>query len=146
MSKRILSLACMVMSVVLLLSMNVWTGSVVSASESTVQPRWSYTSGTSTNLVITTSGTATCSATATGYFGITTRVKIKMQLQQYLALQWTTIGSWEGTFEDMYGALSKTKTLTSSGNYRVKAMYTVYSGSASEAITMYSQEKYYTKK
>ena len=126
--------------------MGVWAGATVSAEETSIQPRWNYTSATNTHLGISTSGTATCTATVTGYSSMVTKVKIKIQLQQYLALQWTTIGVWEATYNDFYGALSKTKTLTSSGNYRVKAIYTVYSGSASEEITSYSLEKYYTKK
>lgn len=145
MTNNVRSFICLVMSLVMMLSMTVWTSSVVSAEETAVQPRWSYTNKTNTHLGVTTSGTATCTATVTGYSGIATKVKIKMHLQQYLALQWTTIGVWEGTFNDFYGALSKTKTLTSSGNYRVKAVYTVYSGSASEEITSYSLEKYFTK-
>ncbi len=145
MSKRIRSLLCLVMSVVLLLSMNVWSGGIVSAEGTGAQPRFSYTNYTATGLNITTAGVAVCTADVEGYDGITTKVHIKMTLQQYLALQWTTIASWQGTFNGVDGVLSKTKTLTSSGRYRVRATYTVYSGSASEEIIGTSQEDYYTK-
>ena len=143
MSKRIRSLLCMVMSVVLLLSMKVWPVGIVSAEE-TVQPRFNYTAFTATGLNITTKNIACCSANVEGYDGITTKVKITMDLQQYLALQWTTIASWQGTFNDVTGALAKTKTLTSSGRYRVRATYTVYSGSAYEQIIGTSQEDYHS--
>lgn len=145
MSKSIRRLLCIVLILVLMLSMNVWTA-VASAEESAVQPRWSYTNSTITSLNISTGGTSTCSASASGYSNITTKIKIKLRLQQYLAAQWTTIAVWESTFSDYYGVLSKTKALTSTGNYRVEAVYTVYSGSASETITMHSQEKYFIKK
>lgn len=145
MSKIVHSLLCITMSVVLVLSVNVWTATA-STEEATVQPRWSYTNTTYTSLNISTGGTATCGAAAYGYPNSTTKVKIKIRLQQYLAAQWTTISSWESTFNDYYGMMSKTKSLTSTGNYRVEAIYTVYSGSASEKITMYSLEEYYIKK
>ena len=144
MEKIIRSLACVAISIVVVFTANAWSNGAVSA-ESLIQPRWSYTNYTATGLNISTGGTAACAASATGYYGTTTKVHIEMHLQQYLALQWTTIGSWEGTFNKYYGTLDKSKTLTSSGNYRVKAVYTVYAGSASEKITMYSQEKYYTR-
>ena len=145
MSKRIRSLVCMVMSVVLLLSMNAWSGGIVSAEGTAAQPRFSYTAYTFTGLNITTAGVAACTADVEGYDGITTKIHIKMNLQQYLALQWTTIASWQGTFNGVDGVLAKTKTLTSSGRYRVQATYTVYSGSAYEKITGTSQEDYFTK-
>lgn len=144
MSKRIRSLVCMVMSVVLLLSMNVWSGGIVSAEGTATQPRFSYTAYTATGLKITTNDVAYCTANVEGYDGITTKIHIKMNLQQYLALQWTTIASWQGTFNGVDGILSKNKTLTSSGRYRVQVTYTVYSGSASEQIIGTSQENYHT--
>lgn len=143
MSKRKCKWLCTLMSVVLLLTIPAWAGAMVSA-ESTVMPRYSYTGYTYTALTITSGGTAYCTADVEGYDNITTKIHINMKLQQYLAMQWTTIGEWEGTFNDIYGILDKTKTLTSSGRYRVKAVFTVYSGSAYETITSYSQEQYYT--
>lgn len=144
MSKTIRSLVCVMLSVMVVLSMNVWTGFTASAEDTMMQPRFSYTNYTATGLRITTHNVATCHADVEGYDGITTKVHIKMSLQQYLALQWTTIAVWEVTYNDMEGALEKTKAVTSSGRYRTKAVYTVYSGSASEEITGYSQEQYYT--
>lgn len=145
MSRTMRALICLMMSMMMILTMNVWGCSAVSAEETSVQPRYNYTGYTSTSLSITTAGTARCFADAEGYQDIVTKVHIEMKLQQYLALQWTTVGVWTGTFNDYYGALSKTKTLTSSGNYRVKAVFTVYSGSNSEKITSYSPERYYTR-
>lgn len=139
MSKRMYSLVCMVMSVVLLFSMNVWSGAIVSAEETTVQPRLSYTNYVITGLNITTSGVAYCTASAEGYDGITTKIHIEMKLQKYTVLWWSAVETWEGTFNNYYGALSTSKSI-GSGRYRVKAVYTVYSGSNSEEITGTSQE------
>ena len=131
------------MSLLLVVMMIMCPVANVLADHTTVQPRYSYTGYTYTGLSITTSGKAYCTADVEGYDNITTKIHINMQLQQYIALQWTTIAEWQGTFNDVVGTLSKTKQVYS-GNYRVKAVYTVYSGSAYETITAYSQEKYIT--
>ncbi len=143
MSKAMRSLVCVVMCMTMVLSMGGWTGSAAVVKEETVFPCFNYTSATITDLAIS-GGSANCYAKAIGYSGITTKIHIKMSLQEYLALQWLTVGEWEGTFNSVSGKLDKFKTLTSSGRYRVKAVYTVYSGSASEEITSYSAEKYFT--
>lgn len=143
MSKTMRSLVCVIMSVVLLLSMNVWSFAV-SAEETTVQPRLSYTNYTFTGLDITTKGIAYCTAHVEGYSGITTKVHIEMKLQKYTVLWWSTQETWEGTFNSVDGALSKTKTVSDSGKYRVRVTYTVYSGSASEEITGTSQTVTYS--
>ena len=140
MTKTIRAIISLVLSTILILSMNVWN---VSAEETLPQPRYNYTGYTSLSLNFTSSGAARCIATAEGYDGITTKIHINMKLQQYIALQWTTIAEWTGTYNDVFGALSKTKTVYT-GRYRVKAEFKVYSGSAYEKIEMTTQEKYYT--
>lgn len=65
MSKIMRSLVCLVMCLVLVLSMNVWSS--VSAEETAIQPRLSYTNYTFTGLDITTKGVAYCTADAEGY-------------------------------------------------------------------------------
>lgn len=143
MSKTMRALLCMVMSVALVLSMNVWASAEATAEETSVQPRYSYTAYASASVNFPADNTARCIADAEGHNGIATKVKITMRLQQYIALQWTTIAEWSGTFYNFYGTLSKTKTVYT-GRYRVKANFTVYSGSAYEKIEVISPEKYYT--
>lgn len=137
MSKRIL---CVLLSLLLVCSTGVWPV-VVSAEEAIVQPRLSYTNYASTGLSITENGTAYCTAYAEGYYGITTKVHIQMVLQKSIKRRWTDMATWEGTFNDVWGALSKTTTVTT-GTYRIKATFTVYSGSAYETIENISPEKY----
>ena len=142
MCKKMRALVCLIMSVVLLISMSV-CACVTTSAETTPQPRLSYTNYVDAAITISTAGTAYCTAEVLGYDGITTKIKIEMKLQQYIALQWTTIGEWTGTFNDVWGALSKTKTVYT-GRYRVKVNATVYSGSANEKTEVITQEKYYT--
>ena len=141
MQKKVRSLISLMMSLVLLLSVSVW-GGAVSAQETAVQPRFSYTAYTATALDITTNGVAWCTAGMEGYDGITTKVHIKMTLQKHTVLWWSNQETWEGTFYDVVGTLCQS-TSVNKGTYRVKAVYTVYSGSASEEITGTSQEKQY---
>lgn len=139
MSKVMRSLLCLVLSAVMLFSMNTFSAAAVSA-ETAVQPRYSYTAFTYAELDINAKGVATCYAEVEGYAGITTKVHIEMKLQKYTLWLWPTVETWEGTFNDYCGALSKTATV-GNGTYRVQVVYTVYSGSSSEEITTYSQEK-----
>ena len=142
MSKQVRSLISFMMSLVLLLSVSVWGGATVSAEATPVQPRLSYTNYTFTGLDITTSGVAYCLADVEGYDGITTKVHIKMTLQKHTVLWWSNQETWEGTVYDVVGTLNEVVSV-GKGTYRVKAVYTVYSGSASEEITSTSLEKQY---
>ena len=143
MSKRVRSLISLMMSVVILFSIGTVGATTVSAEETSVQPRLSYTNFTFTGLDITTAGVACCTAGVEGYDGITTKVHIRMTLQKYTVLWWSDQISWENTFADMEGALCRSTTVSGSGRYRVRAVYTVYSGSASEEIIGTSQEYKY---
>lgn len=118
------------------------TPEILEQTESDVMPCFEYTSTTGTSLNISTNGTATCLATLNGYSGTTTKIIIKMTLQKKTLLWWSTEESWSATINSWYGGLSKTASIDS-GTYRVKVKFTVYSGSNSEEITTYSQEKKY---
>lgn len=140
-TKRLL---CFTMSFILLLSLNLWSGMAVAAEESLVEPRFSYTKVTTTSFVEGSGGSITCYASAEGYSGITTRIHIKMELQKFGTVKWETVTTWESTVFTYHSSLSKNYTLSKSALYRVKATYTVYSGSAYETITSYSQEDFIT--
>ena len=107
---------------------------------SDVMPCFEYTNTTYTSLSISNSGVATCSTSLNGYSGTTTKIVIKMTLQSDSWLWWSTEKEWTTTINNWYGSFVKS-TNVDSGTYRVKVEYTVYSGSKSEEITTYSQEK-----
>ncbi len=111
----------------------------ISQSDSLVQPLFEYTNVTGVSLSIS-GGKATCVTTINGYYGITTKIVIKMTLQKKTLLWWSKQESWTTTINDWYGGLTKTASV-GSGTYRVKVEFTVYSGSKSEDITTHSQEK-----
>ena len=136
--KRIISF---VLTVALLCSLGMGANlfSVAAQANEGVQPRYSYTSYTSVSLNVT-NGVATCSAYLEGYGGITTKVSVDMTLQKKTLLWWSEVQTWHTTCYDEY-VLSTQSISVGSGKYRVKAEFIAYSGSASETITTYSQEK-----
>jgi len=144
MSRNVKKIICLLMSLLLLFPLNILASAATVPGENEIQPRLDYTNVAYVSLAISSSGTATCSADAEGYDGITTKVHIKMTLQKYTILWWSKVETWEGTFNDTFGILTRTAQV-GSGTYRVKAEFTVYSGSNSEEITSYSQEKKFTK-
>ncbi|HOB19355.1 MAG TPA: hypothetical protein PKO35_01460 [Candidatus Atribacteria bacterium] len=104
-----------------------------------------YTSFMRTDLSITASGTAYCAAVFDGYPGITTKVTITMTLQKkgFLGLWWTEVATWTDTFYKPYASVQHNYYGLSGGTYRVKGVYTAYSGSNSETHTAYSRELSY---
>jgi len=103
--------------------------------------KWSYISARDTRLSISSSGTATCTGSVTGYPGTTTKVEIYLYLQQYKNGAWSTVsgGSWYQLFNSYKGTLQKTKSGLASGyQYRLKASYYAWSGSNSENVVAYS--------
>lgn len=107
------------------------------SNESQVQPRYSYTNTISCSLNKS-SGKARCVASVMGYSGTTTKIVIKMTLQKKTLLWWSKVQEWSSTTNSHTAAMSKTVAVES-GKYRVKLVATVYSGSKSEEIEMYSQ-------
>lgn len=139
MPRNVKRIVCLLMSLLLLCPLNLMVSAATIPEESSIQPRWSYTNLTSAGLSITTSGTAYCTTMIQGYSNVT-KIHIKMTLQKYTVLWWSKVESWEQTFYDVTGEMSK-NTQVGSGRYRVKVEFTVYSGSDYEEITTYSQEK-----
>lgn len=112
---------------------------IIDGNESEIQPLYDYTNRYSETLSIS-NGTASCNATLTGISGTATKVVIKMTLQKKTLLWWSEVETWSATYNTYYGSLSKSAAVKS-GTYRIKAVYTVYSGSNSESITDYSSQK-----
>ena len=112
------------------------------STQSDVMPCFEYTNTTATSLSINSSGKATCSTSLNGYNGTTTKIVIKMTLQKKTLLWWSSQETWSATVNNWYADLTKSASV-GSGTYRVKVQFTVYSGSNSEEITTYSQEKKY---
>jgi hypothetical protein len=109
------------------------------SAENVIVPYWSYVSSVKTLLSISSTGTATCSGTITGYQGTTTKVSIALYLQQYKNGNWTNVRNWSDSFNSYRGNLTGTASVSKGYPYRLKASYTASAGSASENIVDYSQ-------
>ena len=88
------------------------------------------------------SGTANCKAKINGYSDVT-KIVVTMTLQKKSTLFWSTTTSWTETYYATTAYLYKLYGGLSSGTYRVKSKFVVYTGSSSETITMYSSEVAY---
>lgn len=114
-----------------------YTQAVSESGENQVQPRYSYTNIVSCSLN-NASGKARCVGNIAGYSGTTTKIVMKMTLQKKTLLWWSKVEEWSMTSNSHSAAMSKTVAVES-GKYRVKLEGTVYSGSNSEEVSIYSQ-------
>lgn len=94
--------------------------------------------GTATAELMINSGTAYCSTIVDGISGKTTKIMIRMYLQEYSGNSWKTIDNWTTTKSVTSLNFEKTATVASGERYRVKADITVYAGIERESITKYS--------
>lgn len=106
--------------------------------------RWSYTSTTSQGISIS-GGTATITASVTGYQSLATKVVMYMYLQQSTSSGgWTNLASYTHTFNRYYGTAEHYYSTCPTGHkYRLRCSYYVYSGDQYEHIIAYSGEKSY---
>ena len=112
----------------------------VSASD-LISINYAYTSSCSSDISVSGS-TITAKSSVIGYNGTTTKVVIKQTLQKKTSSgTWTSAGTASSTTNSYRATLSKKYTGLSSGNYRLKSVFTVYAGNKSETITKYSSEK-----
>ena len=114
----------------------------ISASASDlISVNYAYTRSCSSDIVVSNT-TVTAKSTVMGYSGKTTKIVIKQTLQKKSSSgTWTTIGTSSNTVNSHINVYSKKYTSLSSGKYRLKSVFTIYSGNKSETITKYSSEK-----
>ena len=97
-----------------------------------------YTREISSTLSIS-GNTATCLSQVIGKPDSVTKIEITQTLQEtFGGISWYYVASWNNTFYDWYAMYTNTKNPISGGNYRVKTVAKVYSGSDYETITFYS--------
>lgn len=104
-------------------------------------PAYSYTRECSSDLSIS-GTTATCKSSATGYYNTTTEISVQQYLQKKNSSnKWEDVCSWHDTIYNYSGSVTNKESSLSSGTYRLKTVFTVYAGTASETIYAYSNEK-----
>ena len=95
------------------------------ASQTTVQPRWTYLDFVSVVLDINALGVASCSGQAA--VNSTNRIAVYVTLQQYTASGWVTIRSWSATGVGATQAAGQ-YAVARGYTYRVNAVAYVYDG------------------
>lgn len=108
--------------------------------------RWVYTSSTSQNLTISSSGTATMTSNVTGYSDKATKIVVYMYLQQYSSGAWRNVVTYRDEKASWYSDVQHTySTLAKGYNYRLRCIYYVYGPDAYhyDYYTLYTAEKSY---
>jgi len=134
MHKKIIALLCSFM----LISSFTVTDCSTAAVVQPVAPAYSYTSECSSELSV--SGTTlTCSSKLTGYYNVTDKIDVYQYLEKKNSSnEWETINSWTGSTFFFKASITNYKYSASSGTYRLKTKFRVFSGINCETITKYS--------
>lgn len=105
-----------------------------------VEARYSYTTSATSTLYIS-SGTAACKSKARGKASAT-KIEAVQYLEKKSGSKWyvVTDGTWTDSVNDSLLIVSNNKSGLTSGTYRVRTVFTVYSGSNSEEVTAISTE------
>lgn len=104
--------------------------------------RWSYTSSTTEDLYISSSGTATMTSSVTGYSNVT-KIEIYFYLQQYDGA-WKNLKTYKDTVYNTYAVKEHVYSGLPKGyKYRLRCTYYVYSGKSYDHFMNYTSEKYY---
>ena len=105
-----------------------------------VEARYSYTT-TATSTLYISSNTAYCKSKARGKT-TATKIEAVQYLEKKSGSKWyvVTDGTWTDSVNDSLLIVSNNKSGLTSGTYRVRTVFTVYSGSDSEKVTAISKE------
>ncbi|MCM1577200.1 MAG: hypothetical protein NC078_00175 [Ruminococcus sp.] len=105
-----------------------------------VQARYAY--ATSVTSTLTKSGSKlTCTSTCRGISTVT-KITAVQYLEKKNGSNWDTVkdGTWSGSADSSYLYMSNSKSSLDSGTYRLRTVFTVYSGTSSETIEKTSSE------
>ena len=106
---------------------------------SIVQPRLTYIREAQSGLTIK-NGTATVDCWVKGSLTSATKAIVIAELQLKSGNSWMAYGTWTDTRSDYEAFVYKTKGVTDGNTYRVKSTFTVWEGSQSETIVVFSDE------
>lgn len=131
-----------IISVILLTCLVFMTGAVAVMAEENVtmvQPRLTYIVDAECDFSIVET-TATVDCRVTGHYGDATKAKVIAELQVKSGNNWIAYGTWVDTQNDYEAYVYETKAVKKGNTYRVKATFTVWEGSASEELILFSDE------
>ena len=88
-------------------------------------------------LISFSNGVASYSASLSGIDGVVTKFTVSITLQKKGLILWNDVETWTKTITSSTGSFLRDLAV-SSGTYRTKAVFTVYTGTNTESITKYS--------
>ena len=109
------------------------------APQMSVNPRLTYIAEAQTDLSVN-SGTATVDCWVKGDVLTATKTKVIAELQLKSGNSWIAYGTWTETANAFKASVYETKSVKAGQTYRVKATYTVWEGSQSESIVVFTDE------
>ncbi|MCD7731719.1 MAG: hypothetical protein LUI05_09545 [Oscillospiraceae bacterium] len=104
------------------------------------QARYSYTSAVSSTLSIS-SGTANCQSVLSGTSAVT-HIFATQYLEKKSGTTWTTVsgGTWNDSTSNISLVMTNSKSGLSSGTYRLRSVFVVYSQANCETVEKTSSE------
>lgn len=129
----------LVVSIFLLLVPAVALASVDAEQEDGITPYLTYIADAKTSLTIS-DGTATVDCWVKGDVLDATKTKVIAELQLKSGSSWIAYGTWTNTQNAFKASVYQTKAVTPGNTYRVKATHTVWEGSQSEQIIVFTDE------
>ena len=111
--------------------------------ESIISPYMDYIARASCFLYIDSNGKATTDCFVYGYQGITTKVSITANLQQYKGGRWVTVKTYIESVNSHRASLYETTTTSKGYTYRVTAEIKAYSGLNVETRNLTNSEASY---
>lgn len=105
-----------------------------------IQPRLTYIVEAEADMIMNgTSVTVDC--WVNGHVNSATKAKVIAELQVKSGSNWIAYGTWTDTQNDYEAYVYETKDVKKGNTYRVKATVTVWEGSASEELILFTDEK-----
>ncbi len=129
MKKRLFALLTISMALLMFLGVTVYA----------VEARYAHTTSVTSTLNIY-NGNAYCKSTAQGDSTVT-QIDGTQYLEKKNDNDWDIVDSWSDSSKSNYLTMSNSKDNIGSGTYRVRTVFTVYSGSSSEVVEKISKEK-----
>lgn len=107
--------------------------------ENEITPYLTYIVDSMCDLAIKNS-TATVDCWVKGHYSDATKAKVIAELQLKNGSSWLPVGLWTDTRDEHMAWVYETKSITKGQIYRVKSTVTVWEGSQSETLTIYTDE------
>lgn len=140
--KKIIAILCLGTAVLALVPAPSWAEAAAPVSYkhgNSVTPYLLYIADSQCDLSIS-NRVATVNCWLEGKIG-STKTQIIVELQEKNGTGWDNIVTWNDTQNSDYASVYKTKTVITGKTYRIKSTLTVWEGTQSETITVYSPQK-----